>query len=193
MDLPPEIRRYVIQLLNQTLACTVDLRSHVKQAGWNVRGQDFASLQALFATMASELDAYADLMAERIAVLGGIARGTAPTAAMQSRVAESPDTLVDGHAHVLALAERLAPYARAMRGGIALAADVEDAGTAAVYTDLSRGVDKQLWVLEAHLNRSGVSAAPKSHVGRTEESRRCRSVTSESTNGAGSVGTPHND
>jgi starvation-inducible DNA-binding protein len=152
MDMPPEIRRYVVQLLNQTLACTVDLRSHVKQAGWNVRGQDFAPLQALFVTMASELDAYADLMAERIAMLGGIARGTAPTAAMQSRAA-SPDTLVDGQAQVGALAERFAPYATAVRGGIALAADVEDAGTAAVYTDLSRGVDKQLWILEAHLNR----------------------------------------
>ena len=152
MDIPAEIRRYVIQLLNQTLACTVDLRSHVKQAGWNVRGQDFASLQALFATMASELDAYADLVAERIAVLGGIASGTAPPAAMQSRVAASPDTLVDGQAQLGALAERFAPYARAMRGDIALAADVEDADTAAVYTDLSRGVDKQLWVLEAHLN-----------------------------------------
>jgi starvation-inducible DNA-binding protein len=32
----PEIRRYVIQLLNYTLACTVDLRSYVKQAYWNV-------------------------------------------------------------------------------------------------------------------------------------------------------------
>jgi starvation-inducible DNA-binding protein len=153
MDIPPEIRRYVIQLLNQTLGCTVDLRSHVKQAGWNVRGQDFAPLQALFATMASELDAYADLVAERIAVLGGIAQGTAHTAAMQSRVAASPDSLVDGYAQVGALAERFAPYARAMRESIALAADVEDADTAAVYTDLSRGVDKQLWVLEAHLNR----------------------------------------
>jgi starvation-inducible DNA-binding protein len=153
MDIPAEIRRYVVELLNQTLACTVDLRSHVKQAGWNIRGPDFAPLQALFATMASELDAYADLMAERIAVLGGGARGTAHTAAMLSRLAEYPDAPVDGHAHVLALAERFAPYARAMRGDIALAADVEDADTAAVYTDISRGVDKQLWVLEAHLNR----------------------------------------
>jgi starvation-inducible DNA-binding protein len=152
MDIPAEIRRYVIQLLNQTLACTVDLRSHVKQAGWNVRGHDFAPLQALFATMASELDAYADLMAERIAVLGGVARGTAHTAATQSRLEEYPDTLGDGHAHVVALAERFAPYATAMRGDIALAADVEDAGTAAVYTNISRGVDKRLWILEVHLN-----------------------------------------
>jgi starvation-inducible DNA-binding protein len=153
MDIPAEIRQYVIQLLNQTLACTVDLRSHVKQAGWNVRGHDFAPLQTLLAATASELDAYADLMAERIAVLGGVARGTTHTAATQSRLAAYPDTLVDGHAHVVALAERFAPYATAVRGGIALAADVEDADTAAVYTDISRGVDKRLWVLEAHLNR----------------------------------------
>jgi starvation-inducible DNA-binding protein len=58
---------------------------------------------------------------------------------------------VDGTAHVVALAERFTDYATAMRGGIALAADVEDADSAAVYTDISRGVDKRLWVLEAHL------------------------------------------
>ena len=153
IDLPPEIRRYVIQLLNQTLACTVDLRSHVKQAGWNVRGTDFSPLQALFTAMASELEVYTDLVAERIAILGGVAMGTSRTAAMQSRLLEYPATLVDGTAHVAALAERFAYYATAMRSGIGLAADVEDADSAAVYTDISRRVDKQLWVLEAHLNR----------------------------------------
>jgi starvation-inducible DNA-binding protein len=40
IDIPPEIRLYVVQLLNQTLACTVDLRSQVKQACWNVKGHD---------------------------------------------------------------------------------------------------------------------------------------------------------
>jgi starvation-inducible DNA-binding protein len=59
---------------------------------------------------------------------------------------------VDGNTHVLALAERFAYYATVMRGGIMQAADVEDAGSAAVYTDISRGVDKQLWILEAHLH-----------------------------------------
>jgi starvation-inducible DNA-binding protein len=153
IEIAPEIRGYVIQLLNQTLACTVDLRSQVKQAGWNVKGQDFSSLRALFAIMASELEAYADLVAERIATLGGVVRGTARTAAMQSRLPEYPDTIVDGNAHVLVLAEHFAHYATAMRSGIALAADVEDADSAAVYTDVSRGVDKRLWVLEAHLYR----------------------------------------
>jgi starvation-inducible DNA-binding protein len=79
--------------------------------------------------------------------------GTARTAATESRLPEYPDALADGNAHVLALAERFAYYATAMRGGIALAADVEDAGSAAVYTDISRGIDKRLWLLEAHLYR----------------------------------------
>ena len=50
-------------------------------------------------------------------------------------------------------AERVAPYATALRDNITLVADVEDAGSAALYTDISRGVDKQLWVLDAHLHR----------------------------------------
>jgi starvation-inducible DNA-binding protein len=150
--IPSEIRLYVIQLLNQTLACTVDLRSHVKQACWNVKGHNFVPLHALFATMATDLDGYADLVAERLVVLGGVARGTARTAATQSTLPEYPSALMDGDAHVRALAERFAPYATALRDDITLAADVEDAGSAAVYTDISRGVDKQLWFLEAHLH-----------------------------------------
>ena len=168
IDISPEIRAYLISMLNQTLACTVDLRSHVKQASWNVKGHDFSQLHALFATMASELDAYTDLVAERIAVLGGMARGTARTAATQSTLPEYPDAIVEGQAHVWALAERFGPYARAIRDDIAHAADVEDADSAAIYTDISRGVDKRLWFLEAHLFRCGASAAPTDCPGEEE-------------------------
>ncbi len=152
IDIPPDVRTYVVTLLNQTLVCTVDLRSHVKQASWNVKGQNFVQLQTLFATIATGLDAYTDLVAERIGVLGGLAMGTALTAGLQSTLAEYPGTLVEGHAHVLALAERFAPYAAMMRADIAHAADVEDAGSAAIYTDISRGVDRWLWLLDVHLN-----------------------------------------
>src|SRR6266851_7889050 len=86
IDIPPEIRLYVVQLLNQTLACTVDLRSQVKQAYWNVKGHDLVLLHALFAKMALELDAHIDLVAERIVVLGGGARGTVRTAATHSQI-----------------------------------------------------------------------------------------------------------
>ena len=153
IDMPPEIRLDVIKMLNQTLACTVDLRSQVKQACWNVKGKDFSQLHALFDTIATELEGYTDLIAERIAVLGGVALGTVRTAAAHSTLPEYPGDIVDGTAHVLVLAERFAHYAAAMRAGITHAADVEDANTANVYTDISRGVDKQLWVLEAYLHQ----------------------------------------
>src|SRR5215510_13226806 len=90
IDIPLEIRLYLITLLNQTLACTVDLWSQVKQASWNVRGEDFSQLQDLFKIMATELHAHADLIAERLVVLGGMALGTARTAAAQSTLREYP-------------------------------------------------------------------------------------------------------
>jgi starvation-inducible DNA-binding protein len=81
INIPQEIRLYLITLLNQSLACTVDLRSQVKQASWNVKGTDFFLLQTLFETIATELNAYVNLMAERIVVLGGEVLGTVRTAA----------------------------------------------------------------------------------------------------------------
>src|SRR5215470_1118328 len=146
-DLPLEIRVYVIQLLQQTLVSTIDLRSQVKQACWNVKGREFPQLHTLFGTIATELGAYADLLAERIAVLGGVVPGTVRVAAMQSTLLEYPGDLVAGDAHVRALAERVAPYATALRADITHAADVEDAVTAALYTDMAHGVEKQLWSL----------------------------------------------
>ena len=150
-EIPLEIRVYLITLLNQTLACTVDLRSQVKQAAWNVKGKEFAQLHALFASIATEFDSYTDLLAERIAVLGGVACGTVRVAATQSPLPEYPSDLTAGTAHVLAVVERVAPYATALRASITHAADVEDAGTVAVYTDITRGVEKRLWGLEAYL------------------------------------------
>ena len=107
IDIPPEIRLYVITLLQHTLVCTVDLRSQVKQAGWNVKGHDFGPLHALFATMATALEAYTDLVAERLVVLGGVACGTTHAAAWQSTLAEYPDALMEGSAHVRVLGGRL--------------------------------------------------------------------------------------
>jgi starvation-inducible DNA-binding protein len=100
-------------------------------------------------------------------VLGGVVMGTVRMAALQSKLPEYPGAIMGGDGHLLALVERFGYYAVALRNDIALAADVEDAGSAAIYTDISRGVDRQLWVLETHL-RQGVSTEPQGHTGPTE-------------------------
>jgi starvation-inducible DNA-binding protein len=153
IDIPLEIRAYVIRLLQQTLACTVDLRSQVKQAAWNLKGTDIFPLQALFTTIAIELDDYTDLVAARITALGGVARGTARMAVAQSTLPEYPEDLVAGPAHVQALAERFALYATTIRADIVHTMDIEEAGTANLYTDISRGIETRLGELDAYLSQ----------------------------------------
>jgi starvation-inducible DNA-binding protein len=109
------------------------------------------------------------MVAERIAVLGGVVMGTVRMAAMKSKLPEYPDAVMEGDGHVRALVERFGRYGVTLRDDIALATDVEDAGSAALYTDISRGVDKQLWILETHLRRQGVSAEPEWQTGPTKQ------------------------
>jgi starvation-inducible DNA-binding protein len=130
----------------------MELRSHVKQATWNMKGTDVPQLQAFFTTIATELDTYSDLVAERIAMLGGVVRGTVRMVATQSTLPEYPDDLVEGHEHVRALTERMAQYVLAVRSHIMHATDVEEVTTAAVYIDIARGVERRLGTLEAYLH-----------------------------------------
>jgi len=74
-------------------------------------------------------------------------------AATQLTLLEYPSDLIEGSAHVLALAERFASYATALRTSIRHATDIEAVGSAALYTDITRGVEKRLGLLEAHLHR----------------------------------------
>jgi DNA-binding ferritin-like protein len=59
-----------------------------------------------------------DLVAARINVLGGVVQGTIRTAATQSTMPEYPGDLVTGDAYVLAVTERVAHYAAAIRAAL---------------------------------------------------------------------------
>lgn len=151
IDMPAETRSQVIAILNQTLASTLDLKTQVKQAHWNVKGMDFYQLHELFDEMASELEEYIDLVAERVTALAGLAIGTARIAATHSELPEYPFDILDGKDHVAALADRYAIYAKSLREDIDKTDNLGDADTADLYTEISRAIDKRLWFLEAHL------------------------------------------
>jgi starvation-inducible DNA-binding protein len=151
IDLPPDKREQLVALLNQQLADTFDLYSQTKQAHWNVKGAQFYQLHELFDELAAQVLEYVDLIAERATALGGMALGTARMAAANSRLDEYPVEAVDSLAHVEALAERYAGYAATTRAAIDTAAECGDQSTADLLTEVSRGADKSLWFLEAHL------------------------------------------
>ncbi len=155
IDLAFEVRSEVVKLLNQTLAATLDLKTQVKQAHWNVKGMNFYQLHELFDAMATELEGYTDMVAERVTTLAGTAMGTARIAAANSILPEYPLDAVDGVEHVTALAERYAIYAKHLRAAIDQTSELGDADTADLYTEVSRDIDKRLWFLEAHLVKKG--------------------------------------
>lgn len=151
IDLPADGRKKLIALLNQHLADTFDLCGQAKQAHWNVKGPQFHQLHELFDEFAGQLGEYVDLIAERATALGGTALGTVRMAAAASRLAEYPLDAVGSMQHVEALAERFAALAATTRSAIGAAEELGDADTADLLTEVSRGLDKGLWFLEAHL------------------------------------------
>lgn len=151
IDLAEDIRVKVIETLNQTLAATLDLKTQAKQAHWNVKGINFLQLHELFDTIATELEGYTDMVAERITSLGGVAMGTARVAAQDSILPEYPLDAVSGEEHVAALADRFGAYAKHVREAIGKTDKLGDADTADLYTEVSRTIDMRLWFLEAHL------------------------------------------
>jgi starvation-inducible DNA-binding protein len=150
-DLAREVRGKMISLLNQQLADTFDLYSQAKQAHWNVKGAQFFSLHELFDKLAAELAAYVDLIAERATALGGLAQGTVRMSAANSQLSECELDATDSLPIVEALAERYAALAGSTRQAIESAEGQGDADTADLLTEVSRGLDKSLWFLEAHL------------------------------------------
>jgi starvation-inducible DNA-binding protein len=157
--MPAETRSQIVGLLNATLATTLDLKTQVKQAHWNVKGMDFYQLHLLFDEMATELEDYVDTVAERVTALGGLAVGTARTAAADSILPEFPFDILDGKEYVTALADRYAPYAKHLRVAIDKTGELGDADTADLYTEISRTIDKRLWFLEAHLQAAATTTA----------------------------------
>ena len=150
-NLSEQIRRKAIALLNQHLADVLDLGLQAKQAHWNVKGPHFIGLHELFDKVAEELEEYSDEIAERAVELGGVAQGTVQIVAKHSRLPAYPLHLTSGKEHVAALSSALAKFGAAAREAIDTAGTAGDADTADLFTEVSRGVDKLLWMVEAHM------------------------------------------
>jgi len=148
--LPVETRAKAVELMNRRLADCIDLQSQTKQAHWNVKGPHFIGLHKLFDEIYEATEEYIDLIAERVVQLGGIAEGTVRVAAQRSSLTEYPLVLSAGEDHVAALSDVLAQFSGKAREAIDALDDLDDPDSADILTEISRGVDKWLWFVEAH-------------------------------------------
>jgi starvation-inducible DNA-binding protein len=149
-DLTPDVRSRVSLLLNSRLATAIDLYLQTKHAHWNVKGPSFIALHELFDKLGEELEEYIDEMAERAVALGAIAEGTTSSVLERTQLAKYPTQLSEGLAHVDALANAYATFGKAVREASDEAGKAGDADTSDLFTGVSRGMDKSLWLLEAH-------------------------------------------
>jgi starvation-inducible DNA-binding protein len=150
-DLSEGTRTKTIELLNARLADCIDLQTQCKQAHWNVKGPTFIALHELFDKVNEAVEDYVDDIAERAVQLGGVAEGTARIVAKRSSLADYPASAGDGRSHVEALSSTLAAFGKAARKAIDETDKLGDQVTSDLFTEVSRGIDKWLWFVEAHL------------------------------------------
>ncbi|SHO65564.1 starvation-inducible DNA-binding protein [Pseudoxanthobacter soli DSM 19599] len=150
-DLPSNTKTVVIDLLNRTLASTIDLALATKQAHWNLKGPQFIAVHEMLDGFRGDLDGHSDTIAERVAQLGGTAFGSLQTVASGTSLPPYPTDIYSVHDHLAALIERYGIVANAVRKAIDEADEAGDPNTADIFTAASRSLDKDLWFLEAHV------------------------------------------
>jgi starvation-inducible DNA-binding protein len=140
-----------IDLLNARVADCIDLALLTKQAHWNLKGRQFIGVHEMLDGFRTEVDVYVDTMAERAVQLGGTALGTTQTVAKGTALSPYPVDIYAIPDHLTALIERYGKAANNVRESIDQADEAGDADTADIFTEVSRGLDKALWFLEAHV------------------------------------------
>ena len=108
-------------------------------------------LHELFDRVADAAREYGDLIAERGVALGGVAEGTVQAVSRRSKLPEYGAKTGEWTAHVEAMPTALATLGRSVRHAIDQSNDLKDADTADLFTEVSRGIDKLLWMVEAHV------------------------------------------
>lgn len=147
---PNNAKAIAMQVLQARLADSIDLGLATKQAHWNLKGPQFIGIHLMLDKFHDEQDGWSDTIAERITQLGGTARGTAQEVTKDTGLPPYPTDIYAIADHLHALIVRTAACANVIRQNIDDTDEAGDRGTADLLTEISRGLDRQLWLLEAH-------------------------------------------
>lgn len=150
-NLAGNAKAVAMEVLNARLADGIDLGLVTKQAHWNLKGPQFIGIHLMLDGFRKDQDEWVDMMAERVTQLGGTAFGTIQTVGKSTTLPPYPTDIYAIADHLKALIDRYAAVANAVRAAIETTDEAGDADTADIFTEVSRGLDKQLWFLEAHL------------------------------------------
>ena len=153
ISIPEKKRIELVKKLNKTLASTTDLFIQLKQAHWNVKGMEFIALHKLFDEIAEEVEEQVDIVAERVTSLGGTALGTLEDTLEGTELKKYPNNIFTAQKHLEALTHNFAILGELARKNIKECEEYGDYASGDIYIALVRMLDKNLWFLEAHLQK----------------------------------------
>jgi starvation-inducible DNA-binding protein len=135
--------------LQATLVELIDLSLQAKQAHWNVVGPAFKPVHEFLDAMTIEYRDWYDVVAERLAAVGGTPDGRVATVADSTPLPALPAGPIVDQAALAAFDERLGMVAADVRRRAHDLAEV-DIATQDVLIEVLRGLEQQRWMLRAH-------------------------------------------
>lgn len=153
ISLPEKDRVELIAMMNKTLASTSDLYAQLKQAHWNIKGEQFIAVHLLLDTIAEQVEEQVDIVAERIMALGGSAMGTLQEAVKNTQLRLYPTDIFMIKDHIEHLTHNMAILGELSRKNIKESEKYADMVTSDMYIALTTMLDKNLWFLEAHIQK----------------------------------------
>jgi starvation-inducible DNA-binding protein len=148
IDLPEGTRSSLVEHLTTVVAGNLQLWLLAKMAHWNLKGPEFSSLHELFDEVAHHLRDQGDVVAERAAALGAYLKTDAASLATHTPIPPFERHVRDGLELAGEVAARMAAHADAIREAIP---EIADPATEHLLADLVHQLEKDVWMLESHL------------------------------------------
>ncbi len=138
------------RMLQSTLVELIALSLIGKQLHWNIIGPGFRSLHLHLDELVDEWQELSDLVAERAVAVGFSADGRAPTVVEQSEVEPVEPGPIQVAAAVRELTARVAAVDERARERMERLGDI-DTTSQDVLIDVTRTLEKQLWMIRSQL------------------------------------------
>src|ERR1035437_9589080 len=161
IGLDSDVRRSVVEILNNTLANEAVLTVKTRSAHWNVSGPGFFELHILFDSQYKQLNDISDEIAERARMLGGIAIGSLQEFIRRARMAEQPGVVPD-ILHLLADHEASVRFLR--EDAKKCTDEYEDEGTFELLVSVMCLHEKMAWMLRSYIENEPVHGESQKRI-----------------------------
>ena len=143
-----EAKTKTAEKLQGCLVTLIDLSLQLKQAHWNLIGDQFQSFHEQLDAIIADVRRGSDEVAERIATLGVAADGRAAAVAEWSALESVPTGRMQVPKAVTMVADRLNQSAKCLRDGIETAGDT-DPITEDLLIGICAKIEKHMWMVQS--------------------------------------------